>query len=616
MLKRVIESLPVRLVPALLVLVAAGLETWHAHGSTSTIDWLPWAVGLVALLGAVTLPTPIRPPRLGSVAACALVLLAALEALSAVWAPLPAAARDEALLVALYAACLAIPLVTLRDERDRAAVTLATAGTSGVLAVATALVLVTDPGRPDLLIGGRLAFPISYANAQGAIFLLGVWPAVLATADPRRSPWIRACSAGAAAAPLGGWLLTQSKGGLLGLVLSAVIVLAASPLRPRIAAVLIGLCLVLLPASVPLTEPFRHQTGDATAAIRHAGTALLLATVAAICLTRLLIVLEGRVAPAPSARRALSRVLLVIGAVAAVVAVVGALAAHHAVTAAGHHAWDSFRTPPAKESAATHFETLGSNRYDFWRVALKAAGDHPLRGAGARAFGPIYLRERATDESPARAHSLPLETLLEEGPLGLALLVVALGGGLLAALRLARVSPTGAAILGATSGWVAHTLVDWIWTFPAAGMIFFLLLGTGLSAGGPPVRRFARPVAVTAAAAAALAMGVTWLSASLTERALLAGDPAHLSLPRRLDPLSPEPLVAAAILEPSPERAARDLERAVARAPASSALRSLLAAALARTNRNADAIRQLQVAHTLDPRDPEIERQLRRAERG
>src|SRR3954471_9116684 len=114
MLKRVIENLPVRLVPALLVLVAAGGETWHAHGSTSTIDWLPWAIGLVALLAAVTLPTPIHPPRLGAGVPCALALLAAREARSAAWAPLPAAARGEALLVALYAACLVVPLVTLR----------------------------------------------------------------------------------------------------------------------------------------------------------------------------------------------------------------------------------------------------------------------------------------------------------------------------------------------------------------------------------------------------------------------------------------------------------------------------------------------------------------------
>jgi hypothetical protein len=378
--------------------------------------------------------------------------------------------------------------------------------------------------------------------------------------------------------------------------------------------VLVGLSLVLLPGSVPLTEPFRHQTGDGTGAIRHAGAAVLLTTVAAIVLARLLIALEPRLTPGPGVRRALSRVVLALAALASVAAAVAALAAHHAVAGAGHHAWQSFRTPPVRESTATHFETLGSNRYDFWRVAVEAVGEHPLRGSGARAFGPVYLRERASDESPARAHSLPLETLLEAGPLGFGLLVVALGGGLLGALRLARVSPTGAAVLGATSGWVAHTMVDWIWTFPAAGMIFFVLLGTALSAGRPPVGRFARVIAVTFAAAAAVAMCLTWLSAELTERALVAGDPAQLPLARRLDPLSPEPLVAAAVLDPSPTRVARDLEQAVARAPASSALRTLLAAALARTNRNAEAIRQLRAAHALDPRNPEIERRLRRAE--
>ena len=50
--------------------------------------------------------------------------------------------------------------------------------------------------------------------------------------------------------------------------------------------------------------------------------------------------------------------------------------------------WRSFKHAPYDESGRNHFISLGSNRYDFWRVALTEFRDHPVAGIGDRGFGP------------------------------------------------------------------------------------------------------------------------------------------------------------------------------------------------------------------------------------
>jgi hypothetical protein len=68
---------------------------------------------------------------------------------------------------------------------------------------------------------------------------------------------------------------------------------------------------------------------------------------------------------------------------------------------------------------------------------------------------------------PARdAHSLYLETLAELGPLGLLLLLVALGLPLAAAVT-ARTDPLTPPALGAYVAFLAHTAQDWDWELPA-----------------------------------------------------------------------------------------------------------------------------------------------------
>ena len=61
-------------------------------------------------------------------------------------------------------------------------------------------------------------------------------------------------------------------------------------------------------------------------------------------------------------------------------------------------------TLPRNETTSTHLLTLGSNRYDFWRVAIHQFREHPVGGIGARGFRVAYLGARRSPETPARAH--------------------------------------------------------------------------------------------------------------------------------------------------------------------------------------------------------------------
>ena len=70
---------------------------------------------------------------------------------------------------------------------------------------------------------------------------------------------------------------------------------------------------------------------------------------------------------------------------------------------------------------------MGSNRYDYWEVALGQFAADPLRGDGSGSFEVEWRREREIDEAVGDAHSLPLETAAELGPIGLALLAGLVG---------------------------------------------------------------------------------------------------------------------------------------------------------------------------------------------
>ena len=159
-----------------------------------------------------------------------------------------------------------------------------------------------------------------------------------------------------------------------------------------------------------LTRPFRQRLSETFAdAVRSAATTALVLTAAAAVIGLLYALMDRRVELPPRATRVVGAALL--GAI--VIALVGSIAAFFVVVdRPGHYVavkWRHFKTLPGHETGSSHLASLGSNRYDFWRVQLAAARDHPLAGIGARGFAQQYLAKRRSTETPARGHSLVLD---------------------------------------------------------------------------------------------------------------------------------------------------------------------------------------------------------------
>ncbi len=217
---------------------------------------------------------------------------------------------------------------------------------------------------------------------------------------------------------------------------------------------------------------------------------LVVAMGAAVLLQRRLAVGEAG-APLRASRLA--------AACVAVVALAGFLGA-----AAGSGSADGQPRRGADTRRLTSFE---SNRYDYWKVALRMGAHHPLAGEGSSAFRVVWRRERTIDDPALDAHSLVLETFAELGLLGLLALGAFLGGvgwGGRRALLADRPAAVGAC--AALAALLVHACLDWDWEMPALALPGIVLAGALLAsleaagAGGPA--RAGEPAVPEPAAAA------------------------------------------------------------------------------------------------------------------
>jgi len=120
-------------------------------------------------------------------------------------------------------------------------------------------------------------------------------------------------------------------------------------------------------------------------------------------------------------------------------------------------------------------------------------------GGGSGSYGEYWFQHRRVPATVHDAHNLYLETLAELGPIGLALLALALAVPL-AAVRRARSSPLAAAAVGAYVAYLAHAFIDWDWEMPAVTLTALacgLALLT-LARGQSPARTLRPKVRMTA----------------------------------------------------------------------------------------------------------------------
>lgn len=673
-------------VPALAALVLCIVWATDQAGYPVT----HWAPGGLILLGLLVIATiAVRRP-LADVSVPVRVALGCLAAytafgyLSILWAGAPGDALEGADRTLLY--LLVFALFASWPQRGTTAGALLLIWTLSVTGLALFVLLHIDgasaPRLAALLPGGRLTFPSGYANANAAEWMMAFWPAVL-MARERRLPWaLRGLLAGAAVLLADVTLLSQSRGSLYATPVMLILVFALLPKRTRTFALLVPVA-----AGIAATTPAVLRVGDhlragqvVEATLRHAvGGALLAALVVALVVGGGAAVESKRTLSAGD-RRLVHR-LTAAGAIAALVAVlaVGLAAAGNPVHRV-EHAWQSFKGGYGEGGGGARLLSgLGSNRYDFFRVALDEFQAHPVGGIGVDNFQQQYLRKRKSEETPRYPHSVELRTLAQTGVIGALLAIAGLGAALIAVMRAARGpdrlgAAVAAAALAGFGYWVVHGSVDWFWEFAGLGAPAFALLGlacaldpagrrprragpgtrgdpapagAGPDPGAPrdpapageppgvatPARRGLRvpPRAVWPAVAApfliaaALAFAGPWLSQLQVQTAAREWPKnpsraySRLNQAAGLDPLSDQPyLVAGSIALRLGElgRADEQFAKALARVPDDS-YAALERGAIASTRgRRSEARRLLGRAASLNPRDPLTREALRLVDRG
>jgi tetratricopeptide (TPR) repeat protein len=123
---------------------------------------------------------------------------------------------------------------------------------------------------------------------------------------------------------------------------------------------------------------------------------------------------------------------------------------------------------------AMPFALRGNERAHYWGVALHEARASPALGSGAGTFVDWWLRNRPVPQSALEAHSLYLETLAELGPVGLAILIAALGVSLMAAWHLRR-DRFGPPLLAALVVFDIAAAADFHWDLAAVTAPVFVL---------------------------------------------------------------------------------------------------------------------------------------------
>ena len=538
---------------------AAALEAPFAIGALAVIVFAVWiakdagyapatwytgglflvALAVVALLayGRVSVSRP---------ALAAIVLLgafAAWNALSIAWSSDRGIAWDGAnrtlLYFVVYALFVALPWRRASIPVLLVSLSLAALGI-GLADLARAM---GDPA--SFFSYGRFIAPAGYANAACAVYLFAFWPLTYIAARREPPAVVRGLLLAGGTALVELAVLTQSRGSLVAFPVAVVAYLLIVPRRLRAACALLVVALATLLAKNTLLDvfdPVRLSSTDADDAIRSALAAIAVSAAAVFILWTIVAVVDGRLELSARALRLANTAGLVVVAVGVVV---GVLAVSRVDIGAS---WRHFKAGYPEESGRSHFSLgLGSNRYDFWRVAVEEFRAHPVGGVGADNFAEDYILERRSTEEPLYPHSLALRLPAQTGIVGTLLF---LGFVVCAGFAVTRGSAfaDGAARAAAAAAvyYAIHGSGDWLWEFAGLGAPAFAWLGL---AGSRPVIATRRALPFRSGlAVAALIVGLSlvfpWLAELEARRAIRswrsdsAGAFSDLGRSRDLDPLS------------------------------------------------------------------------------
>ena len=325
----------------------------------------------------------------------------------------------------------------------------------------------------------RLAFPLTYYNALGAMCAVGIALALHCTAGARQGPITRILAAGSLPVLAVALYFTFSRGAIAAAAagLVAYVVLGHPRRLPvALAATAVPVLLAVRAAYAAdglATSEFASFPGEA----RELATSLAVCALAAMALRALGLLADARLDRISVTSRARRHVLVaaaLLGATAATAAAV-AVDAPRRVEQRWQAVQQSDRTAPTGDLRDRLDGVNTNGRIRHWRVSLDAFAREPLTGTGAGTYRLEWDRERPTEQNVTDAHSLYLEVLGELGLPGLGLLVAGLLVPLgVASRRLLGAERTAhAAFVAGGLALLLHAGLDWDWEMPALFAWYF-----------------------------------------------------------------------------------------------------------------------------------------------
>ncbi len=525
-----------RFPPITAVLAVSLMVLWAYHDGGYDADTWYWGALVTLSLLLVAVMTSRRDQVVDSrplrLALAALTMYVIWSYLSIAWAGSPGDALQGSNRALLYLLAFALfAALPWSPESVLLCLVLLVVGIS--LIAASVLVRLLGPHATGMFTEGRLVTPTGYFNASAALFTITALVGLVIAARRELPALLRGFMLASCCGCLQLALLCQSRGWLftLPLVLVTGLILVRERLRIAAWALLPAAgVLVLLPRLLRLFHDLSSIRPSARA-LPAAGTGGLAVCGAILIMGTLGAITENRLNPAPlSARR---RRVVGTAALAATVSIVlaGGLAATH--NHPGRYLsrqWAGFTGLHYSGESSSHFSQVGSGRYDFWRVSLKAFAANPFGGLGQDNFADYYIRRRRTEEEPQWTHSLEMRLLAHTGLVGTVLFLAFLVAATSAAVR-ARRRPGLAGAAAAAAGlpavvWLIHGSVDWFWEIPALTVpaLSCLAMAAALDPVRTPVRRMVpgRALAFGGGAilvGALIALGFPYLSVTETSQA-------------------------------------------------------------------------------------------------
>jgi hypothetical protein len=506
------EGLP--LIPAVITVVVVTAWALSGGGYESQpvlgggYDPNPWYLGALALIGlwcATALGlVRVRISRWPAIACAALAAYTVWSFLSILWAHDQGAALHGSDRTLVYlAAFTTFAMLPWTRWSLRVALGLFVAGL-GAVAVIVAVRVAVLANPSSLYLDARLVYPLGYYNADAALFTTTALVAIALACRRGGAPVLRVAGLVIAAVCLQLAVLGQSRGWLFTAPLVLALTLLILPGRLRLLAFALGPLAATAVATPALLGVYGHATVNGVALPEphiahvlhqqgaHAVRVMLLADVILALAAGLAVAFDRRIELGQAATRRANHLGAALAALAVLVALAVGLAATH-----GHpigrveRAWNSFAATGAGSGAngSSRFGGLGSQRADFWRVALDEWGAHPLLGIGQDNFSAGYLRLRHTEQEPRWVHSWELRLLAHTGLIGALLFVLFLIAAGLAALRGPGVRAPPERVAAAIAllpaiVWLVHGSIDWFWEIPALSVPALAFAGAAAALGG------------------------------------------------------------------------------------------------------------------------------------